>query len=51
MLVHLVDEADARNVVLIGLPPHLLRLRLDTLLAVEDGYGTVSTRASVRPRR
>ena len=36
-LVHLVDEADARNVVLVGLPPHLLGLRLDAFLAVEHG--------------
>ncbi len=34
-LVHLVDEADARDVVLVGLTPDRLRLRLDTLLAVE----------------
>ncbi len=40
-LVHLVDEADARHVVLVGLAPHLLGLRLDTLLAVEDGNGAV----------
>ena len=40
-LVHLVDEADARHVVLVGLTPHLLGLRLDTLLAVEDGDGAV----------
>ena len=26
--VHLVDEADARNAVLVGLPPHRFRLRL-----------------------
>ena len=35
-LVHLVDEADARDVVLGGLPPDLLGLRLDPFLAVED---------------
>src|SRR5699024_1344349 len=40
-LVHLVDEADAGDVVLLGLPPDLLGLRLDALLAVEDGDGTV----------
>ena len=40
-LVHLVDEADARNVVLVGLPPDLLGLRLDAFLAVEHGDGTV----------
>ena len=27
--VHLVDEGDARNAVLVGLAPHRLRLRLD----------------------
>ena len=40
-LVHLVDEADARDVVLVGLTPDGLRLGLDALLAVEDGDGTV----------
>ena len=40
-LVHLVDEADAGDVVLVGLAPDLLGLRLDTLLAVEHGNGTV----------
>ena len=40
-LVHLVDEADARDVVLVGLAPHGLGLGLDALLAVEDGDGAV----------
>ena len=40
-LVHLVDEADARDVVLVGLTPHGLGLGLDALLAVEHGDGTV----------
>ena len=40
-LVHLVDEADARHVVLVGLAPDRLGLRLDALLAVEHGNGTV----------
>ena len=40
-LVHLVDEADTRDVVLVGLTPHGLGLRLDALLAVEDGHGAV----------
>ncbi len=40
-LVHLVDEADTRHVVLIGLTPHLLGLRLDTFLAVENRDGAV----------
>ncbi len=40
-LVHLVDEADARNVVLVGLAPDGLGLGLDALLAIEDGNGAV----------
>ena len=36
-LVHLVDEADTRDVVLGGLTPDLLGLRLHAFLAVEDG--------------
>ena len=40
-LVHLVDEADARDVVLVGLPPDLLGLRLDAFLAVEHGNGPI----------
>ena len=40
-LVHLVDEADARHVVLVGLAPDLLGLRLHAFLAVEDGDGAV----------
>ena len=40
-LVHLVDEADARDVVLVGLAPHGLGLGLHTLLAVEDRDGAV----------
>jgi len=43
-LVHLVDEADAGHVVLVGLPPDLLGLRLDTLLAVETATAPSSTR-------
>ena len=34
-LVHLVDERDARNVVLVGLAPDGLALRLDAVAAVE----------------
>ena len=34
--VHLVDEADPRHVVAVGLPPDRLRLRLDAGDAVED---------------
>jgi hypothetical protein len=40
-LVHLVDEADARHAVLVGLAPHGLGLRLDAGLAVEHGDGAV----------
>ncbi len=36
-LVHLVDEADARDVVLGGLPPDGFGLGFDAFLAVEDG--------------
>ena len=35
--VHLVDEADARHAVLVGLAPHRLRLRLDARHGVEHG--------------
>jgi hypothetical protein len=35
--VHLVDEADARHAVLVGLAPHGFRLRLDTRDGVEHG--------------
>lgn len=40
-LVHLVDEADTGDVVLVRLTPHGLGLGLDALLAVEDGDRTV----------
>ena len=40
-LVHLVHEADARDVVLGSLAPHLLGLRLDALLAVEHGNSAI----------
>src|SRR5699024_3002571 len=40
-LVHLVDEADARDVVLIRLAPDLLRLRLNAFLRVEDSDSAV----------
>jgi hypothetical protein len=39
--VHLVDEADARDPVLVGLTPHGLRLGLDPRHRVEHGDGTV----------
>jgi len=35
-LVHFVDEDDARHSVFVGLTPHGLGLRLDSLVAVED---------------
>jgi hypothetical protein len=40
-LVHLVDEADAGHVVLVGLAPDGLGLGLNALLAVEHGDGAV----------
>src|SRR5579859_60714 len=39
--VHLVDEADARHVVAVGLAPDRLRLRLDAGHGVEDDYTAV----------
>src|SRR4051794_38289411 len=39
--VELVDEAHARDAVLLGLPPHLLGLRLDARDTVVDGDRTV----------
>jgi hypothetical protein len=35
--VHLVDEADARDAIFIGLTPHGFRLRLDTRNGIEHG--------------
>ena len=40
-LIHLVDEADTRNAVLVSLTPHGLGLRLHTFLTVEHGNGTI----------
>ena len=40
-LVHLVDEADARHVVLVRLAPDSFRLRLDALFRVEDDHRPV----------
>ena len=49
--VHLVDEADARHAVLVGLAPHRLRLRLDAGDAVEHRDRAVEhAQASARPR-
>ena len=39
--VHLVDEGDARHLVLVRLPPHRLGLRLHARDGVEDGDGAV----------
>ena len=39
--VHLVDEADAGNAVLVGLAPHGLGLRLDAGDGIEHGNGAV----------
>ena len=39
--VHLVDKADARHAVFVGLAPHGLGLRLDAGDGVENGDGTV----------
>ncbi len=39
--VHLVDEGDARDVILVGLPPNGLGLRLHAGDRVEQGYGAV----------
>ena len=40
-LVHLVDKHDPRNAIFVGLAPDGLRLRLDTLVAVEHAYRAV----------
>ncbi len=40
--VHLVDEGDARHPVLVGLPPHGLRLGLDAADRVEHRHRTVA---------
>ena len=40
-LVHLVDEANAGNAVLVRLTPHCFRLRLDTVNGVKAGDGAV----------
>ena len=39
--VHLVDEDEARHLVLVGLPPDRFRLGLDALLGVEDDDAAV----------
>ncbi len=50
-LVHLVDERDARDVVLVGLAPDRLALRLDAVAAVEHRDRAVEdAQASARPR-
>jgi hypothetical protein len=44
VLVHLVDEADARNLVLVALPPHGLGLRLHALTESNSATAPSSTR-------
>src|SRR5690625_3722773 len=44
-LVHLVDEADARDLVLVGLPPDGLRLGLDPSLPSNTATAPSSTRS------
>ena len=39
--VHLVDEANARDAVLVGLPPHGFRLRLHARDGIEHRHGAV----------
>ena len=39
--VHLVDEHQPRHAVLVRLPPHRFRLRLDAFLGVEDDHRAV----------
>ena len=40
-LIHLVDEADTRNRILVSLTPHGFGLRFHAFLAVEDGDGAI----------
>ena len=42
--IHLVDERDPRNTVLVGLTPHGFGLRLDTAHGAEHRNGAVETR-------
>ncbi len=46
--IHLVDEADARHVILVGLAPHGFGLRLDASDRIEHRDGTVE---HAQPRR
>ena len=39
--IHFIDEANARNAVFIGLPPHCFRLRLNARHGVEYRHGSV----------
>src|SRR5262249_5218564 len=41
-LVHLVDEDDARHFIFVGLAPHRLGLRPNSLVAVANAYVTVA---------
>ena len=40
-LVHLINEANARDAVLVSLAPHCFRLRLDAVDGVKASHGTV----------
>ena len=48
--VHLVDVGDARDVVLVGLAPHRLGLRLDAGDGVNSAMAPSARAASARPR-
>ena len=50
-LVHLVDEANARNAVLVGLAPHRFRLRLDAVHGVKHRARRRQARAASAPPR
>ena len=51
VLVHLVHEADARNLVLVALPPDGLGLRLHARNRIEHRHRAVETRAANAPPR
>ena len=52
VLVHLVHEANTRNLVLVALPPHRLSLRLDAGNRIEQRHRAVEhAQASAPPRR
>ncbi len=39
--VHFIDEANARDAILVGLPPHGFRLRLHTRHGIEHSHGAI----------